>query len=102
MGVLSLPSGLAFATDDPSAIVPASLLCLLFGGLSAYSFSLIGKICQDTNSETFSEAWANTVSNSSSKVVPLCITAMCAMTPLAYGIMIGECLFRSRAHFLAN
>ena len=93
MGVLSLPSGLAFATDDPSAILPASLLCVLFGGLSAYSFSLIGRICQETNSETFSDAWANTVSNSSSKVVPLCITVMCALTPLAYGIMIGMCVW---------
>ena len=90
MGVLALPSGLACICDDPMAVVPACAICGLFGLLSAYSFSVIARTCEETNSATFSDAWSNTVSPETSKVIPLVITSMCAMTPLAYSIMIGQ------------
>jgi hypothetical protein len=89
MGVLALPSGLACISDDPIAVVPACAICGAFGLLSAYSFSVIARTCEETGSSTFSEAWANTVNSGTSKVVPIVITAMCALTPLAYSIMIG-------------
>lgn len=45
-GVLSLPSGIAFFADEPAAIIPASLMCAIMGIVSAYSFNLIGKACE--------------------------------------------------------
>lgn len=45
-GVLSLPSGVAFFADEPSALVPSVAICAVFGLMAAYTFSSIGNICR--------------------------------------------------------
>lgn len=40
-GVLSLPSGVAFFADEKAALIPSSIICIVFGLIAAYSFSLI-------------------------------------------------------------
>ena len=56
-GVLSLPSGVAFFADKPSALIPASLMCTAMGLVSAYTYSLIGKACAQHNSSSFQDVW---------------------------------------------
>jgi len=89
-GVLSLPSGVAFFADDPKALIPSSIICAVFGLAAAYSFSSVGKICQETKSKSFQEAWGNTVSKNSAWVISASITAMCFLASLAYSIIIGD------------
>lgn len=54
-GVLSLPAGIAAFGNAPSALIPASVLIALIGGLSGYGFSLIGRVCHYTGSTSYRE-----------------------------------------------
>ena len=54
-GVLSLPAGIASFGNAPSALIPASVLIALIGGLSGYGFSLIGRVCHYTGSTSYRE-----------------------------------------------
>ena len=89
-GVLSLPSGIAFFSDSPSAVIPASLLCAVMGLVAAYSFSLIGKACEQHNASSFQDAWAKSVDPNSAWTISAGITAMCFLASIAYSIIIGD------------
>ena len=60
-GVLSLPSAVAFFSDDKLALIPSSIICAIFGFIAAYSFSLIGKACEQHKATSFQEAWSKSV-----------------------------------------
>lgn len=89
-GVLSLPSGVAFLADEPSALVPAAALCTLFGIVAAYSFSVIGRICKENNAKSFQEAWEKVVSPRTAWLISGSITALCFLASLAYTIILGD------------
>lgn len=89
-GVLSLPSGVAFLADEPSALLPAAALCTLFGAVAAYSFSAIGKICKENDAKSFQEAWEKIVSPNSAWLISGSITALCFLASLAYCIIMGD------------
>ena len=86
-GVLALPSGVAFLADEPSALIPSSLLCAIFGIMSAYSFAVIGKICSDSGSSTFQDAWEKTVNKKSGWLITSSLTALCFLASLTYSII---------------
>eukprot|EP01038_Epipyxis_sp_PR26KG_P008488 gene8488-11474_t len=89
-GVLSLPSGVAFFADETSALLPSCLICTVFGLLAAYSFSLIGKVCEATDAKSFQDAWAKSVDPKTAGLISFAITAMCFGASLAYSIIIGD------------
>ncbi len=89
-GVLSLPNGVAFFSSDPKALIPSSIICVIFGLVASYTFSSIGKVCQETKSKSFKEAWSNTVNPRSAWMITASITAMCFFASLAYSIIIGD------------
>jgi hypothetical protein len=89
-GVLSLPAGVAFFSDSPSALLPASIICAVFGIVAAYSFSSIGRVCRDTKSHSFQEAWEKTVDKNSAWLISGSITSMCFLASLTYSIVIGD------------
>lgn len=59
-GVLSLPAGIAAYGNAPSAVIPAMLFIFLMGTISAYTFSLLARVCQATGAQTYAEAWSKT------------------------------------------
>ena len=89
-GVLSLPSGISFFADVPSAILPASIMCAVMGLVSAYTFSLIGRVCEKTGATSFQDAWGKTIDPKSAWTISAGITAMCFLASLAYSIIIGD------------
>lgn len=89
-GVLSLPSGIAFFADEPSALLPSVVICAIFGLVAAYSFSSIGNVCKEYEATSFQDAWAKSVSPKSAWVISSSITALCFLASLAYSIIIGE------------
>mmetsp|Transcript_29859 Transcript_29859/g.49928 ORF Transcript_29859/g.49928 Transcript_29859/m.49928 type:complete len:483 (+) Transcript_29859:119-1567(+) len=89
-GILSLPSGVGFLADEPSALIPASIGCAVFGAVAAYAFSTIGRLCKETNSATFQEAWEKTVNPKSAVLISTSITALCFLASLAYSIILGD------------
>ena len=55
VGVLSLPAGIAAFGDAPSAAIPAVGLVAAIGAISAYGFSLIGRVCSYTGARSYRE-----------------------------------------------
>ena len=54
-GILSLPSGVAFFSDQPSALMPAGIIAILFGLTAGYTFSSIGRILEEYKTTSFQE-----------------------------------------------
>ena len=89
-GVLSLPSGVAFFSDSAGALVPAVSILTCMGLVAAYTFSLIGKACEQHGATTFKEAWAKSVDPKTAWLISGGITAKCFFASLAYSIIIGD------------
>jgi solute carrier family 38 (sodium-coupled neutral amino acid transporter), member 11 len=89
-GVLSLPSGVAFFSDEPAALIPAAIITTVMGLVSAYTFSIIGKACETTNAKSFQDAWSKSVDPNSAWIISGGITATCFLASLAYSIIIGD------------
>jgi amino acid permease len=56
-GVLSLPAGIAAFGNAPSALLPATVLIAIMGTISAYTFSMIARVCSTTGATSYAEAW---------------------------------------------
>eukprot|EP01084_Bolivina_argentea_P163279 284073_1 len=54
-GVLALPGGVAAYSGSKNAIWVASLITLVVGTISAYTFSLIGRICNSYGADSLDE-----------------------------------------------
>ena len=54
--MLALPGGIAAFSDSKAAVVPAFGLVGALGLLSAYCFSLIGRLCVMTGTTTYKAA----------------------------------------------
>ena len=89
-GVLSLPAGIAAFGDAPSAVIPAVTLITVIGTLSAYGFSLIGRVCAVTNASTYREAWDRTVGTSTSWITAFSSTFSCLFANLAYSMILAD------------
>lgn len=89
-GVLSLPYGVAAFGNAPSAIIPAIFLISFMGILSAYTFSLIGRICQKTNTSSYSDAWDVTVGTSSSWLIAFSCFIDCFAGNLSYSMILAD------------
>jgi len=91
-GILSLPAGIAAMGDVEGALVPASIVMAILGSVSAYSFFIIGKLCEMEDASSFGEVWEKTIGKESSWIV----TAVCFLTPLgvalSFSIVLGDFL----------
>lgn len=89
-GVLSLPAGIAAFGDASSAIFPAMVLITVIGAISAYGFSLIGRICAVTDSKSYREAWDKTIGTSTSWIAAFSSTFSCLFANLAYSMILAD------------
>lgn len=89
-GVLSLPSGIAFFSDAPAAVLPASAVCASMGVMAAYCFSIIGRACEQHGVTSFQDCWAKSVDEKSAWLISASITTMCFFASLAYSIIIAD------------
>lgn len=91
-GVLSLPYGVAAFGNAPSALIPATLLIALMGALSAYTFGLIGRVCQSTNTESYSDAWEAVLGRSAAWLIALSCVVDCFAGNLSYSMILADTL----------
>jgi amino acid permease len=70
-GVLALPAGIAAFGNAPSALIPALLLLVCIGALSANGFSMIGQVCATTRSISYRQAWSRSVGERTSWIPAL-------------------------------
>jgi amino acid permease len=89
-GVLSLPAGIAAFANAPSAVLPASILIALIGGVSGYCFSLIGRVCAMEDASSYMDAWEKTVGSKTSIIpVAACTLSTCSAN-LAYSMILAD------------
>jgi amino acid permease len=88
---LSLPAGVAVFGNAPSALLPALALIALLGSLSAYTFQLIGRVCQSTNTSSYSEAWNAAVGQASSLIAFSCFID-CFAGNVSYSMILADTL----------
>jgi amino acid permease len=88
-GVLSLPYGVAAFGNNPGALVPAVALIAIMGGLSAYTFGLIGRVCETTRSDSYSQAWDRSVKSGSWLIALSCFTD-CFAGNLSYSMILAD------------
>mmetsp|Transcript_12543 Transcript_12543/g.35610 ORF Transcript_12543/g.35610 Transcript_12543/m.35610 type:complete len:550 (+) Transcript_12543:305-1954(+) len=99
-GVLSLPAGIALmATTAGSGLVSSrpgtvlfssSFLIALMGSISAYTFSLIARVCKMTDSDTYAECWKATKGQSLAWIVALSSTLDCLAGNLTYSMVLAD------------
>ena len=89
-GVLSLPYGVAYYGNAPSALIPAVFIVSLMGGLSAYTFGLIGRVCKNTNTVSYSDAWDATVGKRFSPLIAFSCFFDCFNGALSYSMILAD------------
>jgi len=89
-GVLSLPYGIAVYGNAPGAVLPASILISIMGLISAYTFGVIGRVCQATNTQSYSEAWDATVGTSTSGLIAFSCFFDCFAGILSYSMILAD------------
>jgi len=99
-GVLSLPAGIALmassssgTSSSPSTTVVVTTSCFLIatmGGISAYTFSLIARVCAMTDSETYADCWKATRGPSLAWIVALSSTLDCFAGSLTFSMVLAD------------
>jgi len=98
-GVLSLPAGVAAIGDVPQALVPALIILIILGVISAYTFHLIGRLTAVVSSDSGDDGhhisslgniWDFEVGTSTSWLVSLAVMLTCFGTSLSYSIILGD------------
>ena len=82
--------GIAAFGNAPSAILPSSILVFVIGAISAYGFSLIGRVCADTGARSYREAWEKTVGSNTSWITAASSTFNCLIANLAYSMILAD------------
>jgi amino acid permease len=89
-GVLSLPYAVAVYGNAPSALIPAVSLIALMGLLSGYTFGLIGRVCQNTKTSSYAEAWDATVGKKLSPLIAFSCFIDCFAGNLSYSMILAD------------
>ncbi|CAM9343192.1 unnamed protein product, partial [Chrysoparadoxa australica] len=87
---LALPGGVATFSASKSALIPSIGLTCALGGLSGYCFSLIGRSCAATKSDTIGEAWSRTIGDKSSWIPTATSISMCVAACIAFSVILGD------------
>jgi amino acid permease len=84
------PAGVAAFGNAPSAMIPATVLIAVMGVISAYTFALIGRVCQATNTMSYAEAWDVTVGKSTSFIIAFSCFIDCWFGNLSYSMILAD------------
>ena len=91
-GVLSLPAGLAAVGDSPSLLWPANVLLLVLGVLSAYTFSLYGRLTHETQASSLGDLWRKVYQTDESWLLSSANLAFCVGCALSFTLVIADSL----------
>jgi sodium-coupled neutral amino acid transporter 11 len=89
-GMLALPAGLAAVSDYPSALLPATVVMAIMAVLSAYTFSLYGRLTDQTQAKSLGDLWKKVMKQDQSVIISTFSFICCFGSLLAYGLVIGD------------
>ena len=88
-GVLSLPAGIAAFGNAPSALLPSTILIVFMGTISAYTFSLMARICKLTGATSYADAWDRTRGKRTAWIVAASSALDCFAGNLTYSMVLA-------------
>lgn len=88
-GMLSLPSGVAAFSANPAALGPSLVFLALAAFLSAQTFCLIGRACEETGTSTFGSAWDKSLRRGAWVPQLVCILE-CLGGSVVYAMVLGD------------
>ena len=71
-------------------MIPAVVLIAVMGIISAYTFALIGRVCQSTNTMSYADAWDVTVGKSTSWIIAFSCFIDCWFGNLSYSMILAD------------
>jgi len=71
-------------------MIPAIALITAFGGLSAYTFALIGRLCAETKTDSYSDAWDATVGAKWAPLIAFSCFIDCIAGNLSYSMILAD------------
>lgn len=71
-------------------MIPAVALIAVMGGLSAYTFALIGRLCAETNTDSYSDAWDATVGSKWAPLIAFSCFIDCFAGNLSYSMILAD------------
>jgi protein-S-isoprenylcysteine O-methyltransferase Ste14 len=83
-------TGIAAFGNAPTAMIPSVALIAIMGGLSAYTFALIGRICAETKTESYSDAWDSTVGAKWAPLIAFSCFVDCLAGNLSYSMILAD------------
>jgi amino acid permease len=89
-GILALPAGVSTLGDSPDVVLPALVIIAAIGGINAFFFSLIGRVCSWTGATSYRDAWERTMGPESSQSVAIVVTLKTALSCLAYSMILAD------------
>mmetsp|Transcript_40319 Transcript_40319/g.59256 ORF Transcript_40319/g.59256 Transcript_40319/m.59256 type:complete len:488 (+) Transcript_40319:83-1546(+) len=89
-GVLSLPAGIAAFGNAPSALIPATILIAAIGAISAYTFSMIARVCAYTGANSYADAWDKTRGTSTAWIIAASSGLDCFLGNLSYSMILAD------------
>lgn len=90
-GILALPAGVATLGDCPGTVLPVALLVITFmGTMNAFTFAILGRVCQKTGAVTYVEAWEKTMGTDTKGVVAITVTMKTALACVAYAMILAD------------
>lgn len=84
--------GIAAFGNAPTAVLPAAILIAIMGAISAYTFQLIARVCQATNTVSYSDAWDESVGEKSSFIIAFSCFIDCFAGNLSYSMILADTL----------
>lgn len=89
-GMLALPAGMA--AGGGTGLIPATAIVLSCCLMSAYTFSLVGRACEETGAHDFRDLWGETLGEHTSWIVDFMILGVAGGALLIYGCFLGDML----------
>lgn len=89
-GVLALPAGIAALGDSPEMIPYAMGIILIIGVLNTYFFFLVGRICEETKAQSYTQAWERTVGADSAIYVTWTVTLKTLLSCIAFAMILAD------------
>lgn len=88
--ILNEIPGVAAFGNAPSAMIPASILIAVIGILSAYGFSIIGRVCCYTGAKSYREAWSLSVGERTAWIPAWSATVKTFMACTAFSMVLAD------------
>jgi amino acid permease len=78
--------------NAPTAVFPAAALIAMMGVISAYTFQLIARVCRDTNTSSYADAWDVAVGKKTSPIIAFSCFIDCWLGNLCFSMILADTL----------